>query len=247
MKGFPFMEDSMDYKKLLDRERLPKHIGIIMDGNGRWAKKRGLPRTFGHREGMKRVVDIVEAVAKLNIEVLTLYAFSTQNWKRPEEEISALMQLLLVYINNQLSVLVKNNVKLKVLGDYTEFPEKVVKEIDRALAATSSNDGLTLNIALNYGGQEEIVRATKSIILEGIHPDEVTTDVFEEYLYTAGQPDLDLVMRPSGELRMSNFLLYQLAYAEFYFTDVLWPDFKEEELYKGLYFYQQRDRRFGGL
>lgn len=241
----------MNYYDKLDLENIPSHIGIIMDGNGRWAKKRNLPRTFGHKEGTKRVIDIVETAYKLNIKSLTLYAFSTENWKRPEDEISKLMDLLAYYIKNQLEKIINNNIKINVLGDYTKFPSSIVKLIDNALQRTESNDKMILNIALNYGGQTEIVDATKKIVKDigdnKISIDDINTETFKDYLYTKGQSDLDLLIRPSGELRVSNFLLYQLAYSEFYFSDILWPDFNENEFYKAIYDYQNRNRRFGGL
>lgn len=241
----------MNYYEKLDLENIPKHVGIIMDGNGRWAKNRNMPRTFGHKEGTKRVIEIVEAAYKINIKSLTLYAFSTENWKRPSDEISKLMDLLAFYIKSQLEKIKKNNVKIKVLGDYTVFPEQIVKLIDGALQETKSNDKMILNIGLNYGGQSEIVRASKNIykdIVSGkINIDDINTESFKDYLYTSGQDDLDLLIRPSGELRVSNFLLYQLAYSEFYFSNILWPDFHENEFYKAIYDFQQRNRRYGGL
>ena len=241
----------MNYYEKLDLENIPKHVVIIMDGNGRWAKNRNMPRTFGHKEGTKRVIEIVEAAYKINIKSLTLYAFSTENWKRPSDEISKLMDLLAFYIKSQLEKIKKNNVKIKVLGDYTVFPEQIVKLINGALQETKSNDKMILNIGLNYGGQSEIVRASKNIykdIISGkINIDDINTESFKDYLYTSGQDDLDLLIRPSGELRVSNFLLYQLAYSEFYFSNILWPDFHENEFYKAIYDFQQRNRRYGGL
>lgn len=241
----------MNYYNRLDLDRIPRHVGIIMDGNGRWAKKRNMPRTLGHKEGAKRVVDIVEIAYNLNIKSLTLYAFSTENWKRPEEEISKLMDLLAFYIKTQLQRIKKNNIKINVLGDYNVFPELIVKLIEDALQETKSNDKMILNIALNYGGQSEIVRATKNIVKdilnENILLEDINTQSFKNYLYTKGQDDLDLLIRPSGELRVSNFLLYQLAYSEFYFSNVLWPDFNEYEFYKAIYDFQNRNRRYGGL
>lgn len=241
----------MNYKSLLDLDNIPSHIGIIMDGNGRWAKKRGLPRSFGHKAGSDKVVEIVQSAYNLNIKALTLFAFSTENWKRPNEEISKLMELLIFYVKTQLDKIKKNNIKINVLGDYTKFPPRVVDEITKALQETSSNDKMILNIALNYGGQDEIVRATKNIVkdvnLGIIEVNEIDNEIFKSYLYTHESPDLDLLIRPSGELRVSNFLLYQLAYAEFYFSDVLWPDFDENQLCKAIYEFQLRHRRFGGL
>lgn len=241
----------MNYYDKLDLENIPKHVGIIMDGNGRWAKKRKMPRTFGHREGTQRVIEIVEAAYKINIKSLTLYAFSTENWKRPDEEISKLMDLLAYYIKNQLEKIKKNNIRINVLGDYKAFPDKIVRLIETALQETKSNDKMILNIGLNYGGQSEIVRASKliceDVIAGRISLDDINVESFKDYLYTREQEELDLLIRPSGELRVSNFLLYQLAYSEFYFSNILWPDFHEEEFYKAIYDFQKRNRRYGGL
>ncbi|KXB71710.1 isoprenyl transferase [Peptoniphilus sp. DNF00840] len=241
----------MNYFEKLDLNNIPKHIGIIMDGNGRWAKNRKMPRTYGHREGSERVIEIVEAAYKINVKSLTLYAFSTENWKRPKEEISKLMDLLAFYIKSQLEKIKKNNIRINVLGDYKVLPDKIVKLIDAALQETKSNDKMILNIGLNYGGQSEIVRASKMIcedVIAGkISLEELSTESFKNYLYTRGQDDLDLLIRPSGELRVSNFLLYQLAYSEFYFSNILWPDFHEEEFYKAICDFQNRNRRYGGL
>lgn len=241
----------MNYYDKLDLENIPKHVGIIMDGNGRWAKKRKMPRTFGHREGTQRVIEIVEAAYKINIKSLTLYAFSTENWKRPDEEISKLMDLLAYYIKNQLEKIKKNNIRINVLGDYKAFPDKIVRLIETALQETKSNDKMILNIGLNYGGQSEIVRASKliceDVIAGKLSLEDIDVESFKDYLYTREQEELDLLIRPSGELRISNFLLYQLAYSEFYFSNILWPDFHEEEFYKAIYDFQKRNRRYGGL
>lgn len=241
----------MNYYDKLDLENIPKHVGIIMDGNGRWAKKRKMPRTFGHREGTQRVIEIVEAAYKINIKSLTLYAFSTENWKRPDEEISKLMDLLAYYIKNQLEKIKKNNIRINILGDYKAFPDKIVRLIETALQETKSNDKMILNIGLNYGGQSEIVRASKliceDVVAGRVFLDDIDVESFKDYLYTRGQEELDLLIRPSGELRVSNFLLYQLAYSEFYFSNILWPDFHEEEFYKAIYDFQKRNRRYGGL
>lgn len=241
----------MNYYDKLDLENIPKHVGIIMDGNGRWAKKRKMPRTFGHREGTQRVIEIVEAAYKINIKSLTLYAFSTENWKRPDEEISKLMDLLAYYIKNQLEKIKKNNIRINVLGDYKAFPDKIVRLVETALQETKSNDKMILNIGLNYGGQSEIVRASKliceDVIAGRVSLEDIDVESFKDYLYTREQEELDLLIRPSGELRVSNFLLYQLAYSEFYFSNILWPDFHEDEFYKAIYDFQKRNRRYGGL
>lgn len=241
----------MSYLEKIDLNNLPRHIGIIMDGNGRWAKKRNLPRSLGHRAGMKKVVEVVENCYNLGIKSLSLYAFSTENWKRPKEEISKLMDLLIYYINTQLEKITKNNIRINILGDIEPLPEKVKVKIYKALQDTLTNDKMILNIALNYGGRDEILRATKNIskdILENkLNISDINDEIFKSYLYTSGQDELDLLIRPSGELRVSNFMLYQLAYSEFYFSDVLWPDFNNENLYEAIVSYQNRDRRYGGL
>ena len=235
----------------IDIDNLPKHIAIIMDGNGRWAKKKFLHRNLGHQEGMKRVVEIVEASAKLGIEHLTLYAFSTENWKRPKDEIEGLMKILVIYIRNELNRLIKNNVKLTILGDITSLPNLAKQEVNRAIEETKNNNGMCLNIAINYGGRDDIINGIKMILkdveLGNISIDDIDDSLFSNYLYTKGQADPDLLIRPSGELRISNFLLYQIAYTEFWFSDVLWPDFKEDKLYEAIIDFQKRNRRFGGI
>lgn len=228
----------------LDQDRLPKHIAIIMDGNGRWATKRNKPRVFGHNEGMKRVVDVVENSLNIGIKYLSLYAFSTENWKRPQKEIDFLMQILIKYIDDQLNKLVTQGVKINILGDISVLPEKVIQKIEYALDSTKDNDKLILNIAINYGSRQEILRAVNTAIEDG---EILTDDEFSNLLYTRNQPDVDLLIRPGGEKRLSNFLLYQMSYAELYFSDIYWPDFKLESLIDAIYWYQNRDRRFGGL
>ncbi|MDU1399203.1 MAG: isoprenyl transferase [Finegoldia magna] len=228
----------------LDQDRLPKHIAIIMDGNGRWATKRNKPRVFGHNEGMKRVVDVVENSLNIGIKYLSLYAFSTENWKRPQKEIDFLMQILIKYIDDQLNKLVTQGVKINILGDISVLPEKVIQKIEYALDSTKNNDKLILNIAINYGSRQEILRAVNTAIEDG---EILTDDEFSNLLYTRNQPDVDLLIRPGGEKRLSNFLLYQMSYAELYFSDIYWPDFKLESLIDAIYWYQNRNRRFGGL
>ena len=228
----------------LDQDRLPKHIAIIMDGNGRWATKRNKPRVFGHNEGMKRVVDVVENSLNIGIKYLSLYAFSTENWKRPQKEIDFLMQILIKYIDDQLNKLVTQGVKINILGDISVLPEKVIQKIEYALDSTKDNDKLILNIAINYGSRQEILRAVNTAIVYG---EILTDDEFSKLLYTRNQPDVDLLIRPGGEKRLSNFLLYQMSYAELYFSDIYWPDFKLESLIDAIYWYQNRNRRFGGL
>ncbi|MDR0822304.1 MAG: isoprenyl transferase [Endomicrobium sp.] len=222
-----------------------RHIAIIMDGNGRWAKKRFLPRVLGHRQGAQTVKNIVRACQNLNIEILSLYAFSTENWKRPEEEISALFDILLTFIKRDFQEFVENNVKLRILGDLSKFPENVRKEINELLIATSKNSGLQVNIALNYGARQELIRAFKKLNEKGIK-EPAETDISNE-LYTAGQPDPDLLIRTSGEMRVSNFLLWQIAYSEIYITEKFWPDFTQKDLEEAIADFQKRQRRFGGI
>ena len=214
----------------LDLNKIPEHVGIILDGNGRWAKKRFMPRVAGHREGMKRVVDIVEASSNLGIKYLSLYAFSTENWKRPSEEVSALMNLLIVYVDAQLKRLSDNNVIVKTIGDISKLPDKSRQAIEKACETTKDNTGMVLNLGLNYGSRSEIIRAVEKIVNSSYDVYKLTEENFKEFLDTKTQPDLDLLIRPGGEKRLSNFMLYQVAYAELYFCDTLWPDFKEEEL-----------------
>jgi len=235
----------------INLDNLPRHIAIIMDGNGRWAKKRFLPRTAGHKEGVERVKEIVEAVGNIGIPYLTLYAFSTENWGRPKEEIDALMKLLVEYLRKELNTLHKNNVKINILGDLERLPDLPKREVYKAVETTKNNIKMQLNIALNYGGRYEIINGIKSLILDvqnnRIKLDDIDEELFKNYLFTKDQPDPDLLIRPSGEKRISNFLLYQIAYTEFVFTDVYWPDFTTEELYKSIIEYQSRKRRFGGI
>ncbi|MFQ9979853.1 MAG: isoprenyl transferase [Finegoldia magna] len=228
----------------LDQDRLPKHIAIIMDGNGRWATNRNKPRVFGHNEGMKRVVDVVENSLNIGIKYLSLYAFSTENWKRPQKEIDFLMQILIKYIDDQLNKLVTQGVKINILGDISVLPKKVIQKIEYALDLTKNNNKLILNIAINYGSRQEILLAVNNAIKNG---QILTENEFTNLLYTKNQPDVDLLIRPGGEKRLSNFLLYQMSYAELYFSDTYWPDFKLDSLIDAIYWYQNRNRRFGGL
>ena len=229
----------------VDFDRLPAHVAVIMDGNGRWAAERHLPRVEGHRAGIDAVRDVVETSARLGFDVLTLYAFSVENWKRPAAEVSVLMELLKRYLRVELRTLLSNNIRLRVLGHYEELPPDVRRELEVAQARTDGNHGMVFNIALNYGGRAEIVDAARRAIDAGLPSSELDERQFSEWLYTAGQPDPDLLIRTSGEMRVSNFLLWQMAYTELYFTEVLWPDFDENELYKAIYEYQKRERRFG--
>jgi undecaprenyl diphosphate synthase len=218
-----------------------------MDGNGRWAKKRGLPRAAGHRAGVERVRTIIRMSSDIGIRYLTLYAFSTENWKRPSQEVGVLMGLLLEYLKKELAELHEKNVHILTLGDLSKLPQEVINEIERAKRTTKDNTGLTVNMAVNYGGRQEIVDAVKKAVSEGRSVGEIDEEYVSSLLYTAGQPDPDLMIRTSGETRISNFLLYQMAYAEFYFPDTLWPDFDEAEYRKALGVFAARDRRFGGV
>lgn len=240
-----------ELRDLIDMKNLPKHIGIIMDGNGRWAKKKFLPRNFGHQEGMERVIEIVGLASNLGIQSLSLFAFSTENWKRPEEEVQGLMKILVHFIRKELNKLHKNNIKIQIMGDISKLPELPRQEVIRAVEKTSSNSKMILNIGLNYGGRDEIIFGIKNLLKDiemgKIEIEDVNIDSFSNFLYTKGQPDPDLLIRPSGELRLSNFMLYQIAYAEFYFSNTLWPDFKERDLLLAIIDYQKRNRRFGGI
>jgi undecaprenyl diphosphate synthase len=228
-------------------EQLPAHVAIIMDGNGRWAAQRRLPRVEGHRAGIDSVRDVVEASARLGIEVLTLYAFSVENWKRPRAEVNTLMMLLKRYIRLELSTLHKNNIRFQVIGRSDELAPDVQAELAMGIRQTAANTGMLFNIALNYGGRAEIVDAARRAIASGIRPDDLDERRFGEFLYTAGQPDPDLLIRTSGEMRISNFLLWQIAYSEIWVTETLWPDFRRRHLLEALVAYQKRDRRYGGI
>ena len=232
----------------LDLDRLPRHVAVIMDGNGRWANDRGLPRVEGHRAGVGAVRDTIEAAAQLELEVLTLYAFSVENWKRPRHEIWTLMNLLKVYLNKELDSLVDNDIRLGVLGRWRELDGSVVRALETALDRTSSCGGMRLNIALNYSGRSEIVDACRRIVTDwasGGHA-EIDEATLDRYLYTAELPDPDLLIRTSGEMRLSNFLLWQVAYTEISITETRWPDFRRSDLFRAILEYQGRKRRFGG-
>src|SRR6187551_556759 len=228
-------------------ERLPAHIAIIMDGNGRWAAQRHLPRVEGHRAGIDAVRDTVETAARLGIRVLTLYAFSVENWKRPPGEVSTLMLLLKRYLRSELNTLLKNNIRFRVIGRVEELASDIQEELQAATDRTATNGGMLFNIALNYGGRAEIVDAARRAIQAGIAPEDLDEQRFAGFLYTAGQPDPDLLIRTSGEMRVSNYLLWQIAYAEIYVTDTLWPDFRKRHLLEAILAYQKRERRYGGI
>jgi len=226
-------------------ENLPKHIGFIMDGNGRWAKQRGLPRLAGHRAGAENLRRVLRACGEWGIKYVTIYAFSTENWGRPKEEVEGLLNLLDQYIDKELPELVKEGVQVRHIGRMDGVPERLQEKIRQAVEATKGNDRLILCVAFNYGGRAEIVDAVRKIIAEGYRPEEVDENLISSHLYTAGIPDPDLIIRTAGEMRLSNFLLWQSAYAEYYSTPVYWPDFDEEELYKALLDFSRRERRFG--
>jgi undecaprenyl diphosphate synthase len=238
----------MGLKEEIIQERLPKHIAVIMDGNGRWAKKRGNKRIFGHKNGVKAVRETVEACAELGVSYLTLYAFSRENWNRPKSEIEALMNLLVSTIDNETKTLLDNNIRLNVIGDIQALPNNVQNKLDQILNKTSKNDGLTLVLALNYSARWELMNAMEKYAEDVKHNNQDTTlntQTVKEYLATGNIPDPDLLIRTSGEHRLSNFLLWQLAYSELYFTKTLWPDFRKENLYEAIIDYQKRERRFG--
>lgn len=230
---------------------IPQHVALILDGNGRWAKKRGLPRTAGHKKGCEAVENIVEVAARMGIRYLTVYGFSTENWKRPEEEVSTLMQLFRFYAKRLQKIATANNVRVRMIGERSRFAPDLQKAIEGLETSTRDNTGLTFVIAVNYGGRDEITRAVRRMTQDAkngiIEPSDITEETVASYLDTAGMPDPDLMIRTSGELRLSNYLLWQLAYAEFYVTDCLWPDFDEEELKNAIRAFNRRDRRFGGI
>ena len=233
----------------LDKEMLPKHLAIIMDGNGRWAKQQGKPRIFGHEKGAKTVREIIQEVSEIGIPYLTLYAFSTENWKRPKLEVEALMHLLSRYLKKEVAIMQENNIRLNAIGDLESLPSKVRKELYKAMEQTQNNTSTTVSLALAYGGQQELLQMTQQLaqrVQQGLlTPQQITPELIQQTLYTQNIPPVDLLIRTSGECRISNFLLWQIAYAELYFTDVLWPDFTPEQLHKALLNYQNRERRFG--
>lgn len=235
----------------IDVNNIPKHIAIIMDGNGRWAKERNLPRAFGHKAGVEAVREIVKECSRIGVKYLTLYGFSTENWKRPKEEINELMKLLVEYLKKEFDELDRNNVFINNIGDINALPEDCQRELRNAYVKTRNNKGLVLNLAFNYGGRNEIIRAAKRLaedVKNGkIESSDITEDLFSDYLYTAHMPDPDLIIRPSGEQRLSNFLIWQAAYSEFWYSDIKWPDFKKEDLLQAIIDYQNRDRRFGNV
>ena len=241
--------NEVSVRNLIDESRIPTHVAIIMDGNGRWAKQQGKARVFGHKSGVNSVRQVTEAAAEINIQYLTLYAFSTENWNRPKIEVEALMFLLVDTIRNEIETLNKNNIRLMTIGDPTALPANTRRELERGIRETSQNTGLKLVLALNYSGRDEITAATRQIateVLTGkLSVSDITPDLLNEYLYTSEIPDPELIIRSSGENRISNFLLWQCAYSEFYFTETMWPDFKKEDFFRAVFNFQQRERRFG--
>ena len=239
----------MDLKNAINEDNLPKHIAIIMDGNGRWAKKQGMMRVFGHENGAKSVRLTVESCARLGVQNLTLYAFSTENWNRPKPEVDTLMKLLISALKKELKTLSKNNIKLQIIGNIERLPVSTQQKLLEAINKTKDNTRMTLTLALSYGSREELISAVKKITTKVknniISIDAIDEAIINEHLYTQNLPDVDLLIRTSGEHRISNFLLWQIAYAELYFTEVLWPDFTEEHLYEAIISYQKRERRFG--
>lgn len=235
-------EDSLD-----QLEHVPVHVAMIMDGNGRWAAQRNLPRLAGHRAGTENLRRIIKASVEFGVKYLTLYAFSTENWGRPKDEVEGLMHIIEDVIDKELAELSRQGVRLQHIGHLEGLRLQTRKKVEQAIALTRANDRLVLNLAFNYGGRDEIVYAVRRLIQDGVNPDEIDEQKFSQYLFTASIPDPDLVIRTSGELRISNFLIWQAAYAEWYFTPILWPDFGREEYYKALQDYSQRDRRFGKL
>ena len=240
-----------ELNSLIDPKSLPVHIAVIMDGNGRWASKRNLPRVAGHRAGIQAVREIVEASAELGVAVLTLYAFSTENWKRPPREIQTLMELLREYLGKELDHIHRNNIRFGTIGDTPQLGAAVQRELDRAIERTQSNSGLRFNVALNYSGRNELVHAVNELLQEAKENprllEGVTEEDFSKHLYTRDLPDPDLLIRTSGELRVSNFLLWQIAYSEIWVSDTLWPDFRKRHLYEAIIAFQKRERRYGGL
>jgi len=241
--------DNKMFKEKINLDTLPQHISIIMDGNGRWAKQKGFLRAFGHEEGTKAVRDVVEGSAELGVKNLTLYAFSPENWNRPKLEVDTLMRLLVSSLKKEIKTLVKNDIKLIAIGNLSSLPKKAQKELNEVIEKTKTNSRMTLTLALSYGSREEIINAVKEIS-QKVKNEELSTEAIDEsiinqHLYTQNLPDVDLLIRTSGEQRISNFLLWQIAYAELYFSNILWPDFRREDLYEAIYNYQTRERRFG--
>ena len=241
----------MNIQAQIDTRKIPKHVAIIMDGNGRWAKQQGMARVFGHRNGVKAVRETIEAAREIGVKVLTLYAFSTENWKRPKKEVSLLMGLLVNSLKDELNTLKENDIKLQTIGQLENLPKKAQKELHEVMSQTQNNTSMILNLALSYGSREEIVntikKISKKVVNKQLSIEEINENIINNHLYTFTLPDVDFLIRTSGEKRISNFLLWQIAYAELYFTNVLWPDFRKEDFFKAILNYQQRERRFGKI
>ena len=239
----------MDIRSQINSENVPKHVAVIMDGNGRWAKLRGKPRVFGHKNGVKAVREVIDAAGNAGVKALTLYAFSTENWNRPKAEVKTLMALLVASLKKEAKELMKNNIRLQIIGNHDSLPKSVLKGLNKVIELTKNNGALTLTLALSYGSREEIVNAfkniSKKIVNNQLSVEEIDENVINNHLYTFTLPDVDLMIRTSGEKRISNFLLWQIAYAELHFIDVLWPDFTKNDFYNALLEYQNRERRFG--
>ena len=237
------------FRNRLDKDRIPKHVAVIMDGNGRWAEKHGKARVFGHESGVESVRSVVEGAGEIGVKHLTLYAFSTENWERPKSEVEALMELLIFAIDNESELLMKNNVRLSTIGDLSKMPSKVKEKLDGCIRFLKANNGLNLILALSYSSKWEIINAVKNLSQDSINgkikPEMINDKLFEQYLNTAETPDPELLIRTSGEFRISNFLLWQIAYSELYFTEKLWPDFRKEDLFEAIHDFQNRERRFG--
>ena len=237
----------MKYEEMTDRSNIPTHIAIIMDGNGRWAKKRLMPRSVGHKAGADMLKRIVKKCNDLGVKYLTVYAFSTENWKRPSEEVSLLMGLIVTYLQREVKEMNENNVRIRAIGDIEKLPQKAYDELKKSMDITKDNTGVVFSLALNYGFRDDLSHAIKNMMKDNIAIDDIDDDTVKKYLYTSYMPDPDLIIRTGGEIRLSNFMLYEASYSEFYFCDTLWPEFDEEELCKAIYEYQQRDRRFGNV
>jgi undecaprenyl diphosphate synthase len=239
----------MSLRELVNTQKLPAHVAIIMDGNGRWARQRGKGRNFGHEQGVNAVREVIETAAELGLKYLTLYTFSTENWNRPDDEISALMRIMVHSLNSETETLIRNKVRLRAIGDIDRLAEDVRERLNETIKLTSQADGLTLVVALSYSSRWEILEAARKLAADvtkgNLAPSQINESTFEKYLTTSGIPDPELMIRTSGELRISNFLLWQLAYTELYFTELLWPDFGKEDFYKAIIDYQKRERRFG--
>ena len=237
----------MKYEEMTDKSNIPTHIAIIMDGNGRWAKKRLMPRSVGHKAGADMLKRIVRKCNDMGVKYLTVYAFSTENWKRPDEEVSLLMGLIVTYLQKEVKEMNENNVKIRAIGDIEKLPKKAYDELKKAMDITKDNTGVVFSLALNYGFRDDLSHAIKNMMKENIDIEKIDDETVKKYLYTSYMPDPDLIIRTGGEIRLSNFMLYEASYSEFYFCDTLWPEFDEEQLCKAIYEYQQRDRRFGNV